>query len=159
MPVIIENDVNAAVLGYGKNIDGAPIIVGIYFPEYFGPGAGIMIDGKILKGAHGYAGEITLSPLGIDWLSINYKNPQEIGSAIYRLICVFYGILNPNYVVLYGDFFSDAMKETIEREIAAQTIKNTFPAIIYQSNLDSDINTGLISQAISVYQSGEYTKL
>lgn len=35
-----------------------------------------MIDGKILKGASGYAGKVALLPLGIDWLSIDYNNPQ-----------------------------------------------------------------------------------
>jgi hypothetical protein len=154
LPVVIENDVNAAVFGYGRNIEAVSVIVGIYFPKYFGPGAGIMIDGNILKGSCGYAGEVTLLPLGIDWLSINYEEPQEVGPEIFRLISIFCGIVNPNNVVLYGDFFTDALKEAIDQEIPTQAIRNIFPSIIYQSDLDSDIIAGLIAQAVSAYQSG-----
>lgn len=154
LPVSVENDVNVAVFGYGRNIEAVPVIVGIYFPKCFGPGSGIMIDGKILKGSCGYAGEISLLPLGIDWLSIDYEKPQEAGSAISRLISVFCGVVNPNHVVLYGDFFTDALKEAIKQEIPTQAIRDIFPSIIHQRDLDSDIIDGLIAQALSVYKSG-----
>ncbi len=154
LPVVIENDVNAAVFGYGRNLEAVSVIVGIYFPRYFGPGAGIVIDGKILKGSGGFAGEVTLLPLGIDWLSINYGKPQEVGLAISRLISIFCGIVNPGHIVLYGDFFTDALKEAIEQEIPTQAIRNIFPSIIYESDLDADIIAGLIAQAVSAYQSG-----
>ncbi|WP_367566280.1 ROK family protein [Lacrimispora sp.] len=154
LPVIIENDVNAAVSGYGKNAETDSVIVGIYFPKYFGPGAGIIIDGKVLKGACGFAGEVSLSPLGIDWLSMDYEKPREVGLAISRLISVFCGIINPEHVVLYGDFFTESVKETIREEISTETLRNVFPTIIYQDDLDFDIITGLITQAVSAYQLG-----
>lgn len=154
LPVIIENDVNAAVSGYGKNVETDSAIVGIYFPRYFGPGAGIIIDGKVLKGACGFAGEISLSPIDIDWLSMDYEKPREIGYAISRLISIFCGIINPKHVVLYGDFFTESVKEMIMEGIPTEDIRNIFPTIIYQNDLDFDIITGLITQAVSVYQSG-----
>ncbi len=154
LPVIIENDVNAAVFGYGRSLEAVSVIVGIYFPRYFGPGAGIMIDGKILKGSGGYAGEVVLLPLGIDWLSINYENPQEAGSAISGLISIFCGIVNPDHVVLYGDFFTDALKAAIEREIPTPAVRNIFPSIVYQRDLDSDIIAGLTARAVAAYRSG-----
>ena len=57
-------------------------------------------------------------------------------------------------MVLYGDFFTEAVKEMIMQEIPTEALRNIFPAIIYQSDLDSDIITGLITQAISAYQFG-----
>lgn len=153
LPVVIENDVNAAVFGYSRNVE-VSVIAGIYFPKRFGPGAGIVIDGKILKGACGFAGEVTLLPLGIDWLSIDYEKPQEAGPAISRLISVFCGIINPGHVVLYGDFFTDAFQKTLEREIPTQAIREIFPSVIYRRDLNSDITAGLIAQAVSAYQSG-----
>lgn len=154
LPVIIENDVNAAVFGYSRYMEAVSVIAGIYFPKSFGPGAGIVIDGKVLKGSCGFAGEISLLPMGIDWLSINYENPQEVGSAISSLISVFCGILNPGQIVLYGDFFTDTLKKAIEQEIPSQAIRNIFPAINYESDLDTDITAGLIAQALSAYQAG-----
>jgi hypothetical protein len=154
IPVLIENDVNAAVFGYGRNKKSMSVIVGIYFPKNFGPGSGIMIDGKILKGASGFAGEVNLLPLGIDWMSLNYDNPQEIGSAITKLISVFEGTINPNHVVLYGDFFTDSTKEAIGQEISSKDMQDIFPTIDYQSDLNADIITGSITQAVAAYQTG-----
>ena len=159
--MVIENDVNAAVFGYGRKMKLASIIVGIYFSKYFGPGAGIMINGKILKGAHGYAGEVALLSLGIDWLLINYKDPQEVGPTISRLISVFCCIVNLNHIVLYGDFFTDAVKEAIEQEIPTKAIRNISPSITYRNDLNSDVVAGLIVQAVTAYQSvtlGKKTK-
>lgn len=154
LSVVIENDVNAAVLGYGRNTKAVSVLVGIYFPRVFGPGAGVVIDNKILKGFCGYAGEISLLPIGIDWLSINYENSQEVGAAISRLISIFCGIVNPEHIVLYGDFFTDALKEVIIQEIPAQAIRNIFPTLDYTGDLDSDIILGLFELALSAYQSG-----
>ncbi len=154
LPVIIENDVNAAVSGYGKNAETDSAIVGIYFPRYFSPGAGIIIDSKVVKGFCGFAGEISLSPIGVDWLSVDYEKPQEVGLAISRLISVFCGILNPRHVVLYGDFFTEAVKKMIMEGIPTEALRNIFPHIIYKDDLEFDIMTGLMTQAVSVYQSG-----
>lgn len=156
LPVRIENDVNAAVFGYGKNVEPASILVGIYFPRYFNPGAGMLIDGKVLKGAGGCAGEVALLPLGIDWLSMDYENAQEVGPAITRLIGVVCGIVNPHRVVLYGDFFTDAVKKAIQEAIPAQAARDLFPPIAYQNDLNADIIAGLIAQAVSAYRSGVY---
>ena len=153
LPALVENDVNAAVFGYSRHIGPASAIVGVYFPRSF-PGAGIVIDGKILKGADGYAGEVALMPLGIDWLTMDFDDPQQVGPAIARMLCMLCSILNPNHVVLYGDFFTDALQGTIRQTIQTQAVRNIFPILNYQSDLDADISTGLIAQAISVYRTG-----
>lgn len=58
LPVIVDNDANCftlaeAVLGVGK---GQPIVVGITFGT--GVGGGIVLNGKIYHGHHGFAAEI-----------------------------------------------------------------------------------------------------
>lgn len=64
--VNIENDVNLAALGelwkgHGRNIDNfAYLWIGT------GVGLGLVIDGRLHRGAHGLAGEIGHLPIGID---------------------------------------------------------------------------------------------
>lgn len=58
LPVTFENDANCfalaeATLGAGK---GKPVVVGVTLGT--GVGGGIILDGKIFSGAHGYAAEI-----------------------------------------------------------------------------------------------------
>ena len=65
-PVFIENDVNAAALGEswrgaGRGLDSlAFIAVGT------GIGVGIVIDGRVYRGAHFAAGEVNSLPSGVD---------------------------------------------------------------------------------------------
>lgn len=153
LPVIVENDVNAAVYGYSRRIEPTSVIAGIYFPRSF-PGAGIMVDGKIVKGADGYAGEVAQMPLGIDWPSVDYDNPQEIGPAVARMLCIICSVLNPNHLVVYGDFFTGAVQETIYQIMQKQLIRNVLPFISYESDLNADICSGLIARATSVYRRG-----
>lgn len=154
MPVIVENDVNAAVYGYSDRAGQPCVLAGIYFPRYFAPGSGIMIDGKILKGAGGYAGEVALLPLGIDWVSVDYHNPKEIGPAILKLVSTVCAIVNPAHVVLYGDFFTDGLREAIRRAIPAFAEKEIFPSLSFSDALETDILSGLTAQAIAVYRNG-----
>jgi glucokinase-like ROK family protein len=58
LPVYIENEANLAALGeyyFGsaRNVDNF-----IYLSSGIGLGGGIMVDGKLFRGGHGYAGEI-----------------------------------------------------------------------------------------------------
>lgn len=150
--VTVENDVNVAVLGYARTKKETSAIAGIYFPKAFPPGAGILIDGKILKGSRGYAGELESLPLHIDWLSIDYESSLETLPVISSLISIFCAIINPGSIILYGDFFTPALKEAIKQNICHKYRKNVIPSIIYQEDLDSDIMAGLITQAVSAYQ-------
>lgn len=157
LPVIVENDVNAAVQGHCRDRETPSVTVGIYFPQTFPPGAGIMVNGSILKGARGYAGEVALLELGIDWLAVDYGNPAEIGSAITRLIGMLSGILNPDQVVLYGDFLSLPVQESIRQEIPALAVRDIFPSLTYTSDLNTDIIAGLMKLGVSAYQQGKTT--
>jgi predicted NBD/HSP70 family sugar kinase len=66
VPVALENDGNCAALGEGRAgaaigvADFAVIVIGT------GIGSGIVAGGRLLRGAHGGAGEIAFMPLGSD---------------------------------------------------------------------------------------------
>ncbi len=65
-PVYIENDVNLAAkgeqrFGQGKSIDNF-----VFIALGTGIGMGIVNDGRILRGAHGAAGEVSTLPVGTD---------------------------------------------------------------------------------------------
>ncbi|WMJ86830.1 ROK family transcriptional regulator [Anaerocolumna sp. MB42-C2] len=153
LPVIIENDINAAVAGYGRTLGTFPAIVGIYFPRRYPPGAGLLINGRVFKGTSGYAGEINLMPLNIDWLTVNYCNKKEIAPAISKLICAITSVIDPHRIILYGDFFSDELQKEINMSVSKQVVRNIIPSIIYRAELEADITSGLILQALSLYES------
>lgn len=63
-PTIVENDVNLGVIG--EHWQGAGAATMAYLAIGTGVGAGLLIDGKLVRGARGAAGEISYLPLGGD---------------------------------------------------------------------------------------------
>ncbi|MDQ0455864.1 ROK family transcriptional regulator [Rhizobium paknamense] len=64
--VIVENDINAAMVGESWKGCSAGIENGAFISLGTGIGLGMMINGKLMKGAHGAAGEISYLPFGAD---------------------------------------------------------------------------------------------
>jgi len=68
VPIYIENDVNLSALGE-KNLGCGKEYTDIVFIEIsYGIGAGIIIDNHLIRGAHGYAGEIGCAITDVDSL-------------------------------------------------------------------------------------------
>lgn len=104
LPVMIENDVNAAVVGYctrdaefGENM----CVTGIYFPGRYPPGMGIYVDGRLIKGKHGMAGEIKFLPLELDWKVMGMAAEQEFIEAVCKILQIVNAVLAPNQIILY----------------------------------------------------------
>lgn len=58
LPILIENDINAATFGFSKLIGTHDIVAGIYFLENYAPGSGLVIKDAIFRGANGLSGEL-----------------------------------------------------------------------------------------------------
>ena len=106
LPVLLENDVNAALQGYLA--DETPprhseerIVLGLYFPDKYPPGLAISIGGRTIRGRKGMAGEIKYLPLGIDW------NSPLVGDVFEETVCrlahTVCAVLAPDRIVLYGE--------------------------------------------------------
>lgn len=74
-PVVVENDVNLAALGESRR--GRAVARNLVFIAVgTGVGMGVIADGRLLRGAHGGAGELGLMPLGPDEIA---PDPDELG--------------------------------------------------------------------------------
>jgi predicted NBD/HSP70 family sugar kinase len=60
--IVIENDINLAALGEQKHGVGQQVENFVYMSVGTGIGLGIVADGKLHRGAHGFAGEIAVLP-------------------------------------------------------------------------------------------------
>lgn len=115
LPVVVENDMNAAVLGFHHNMgnDDHHSLVYLYSGQN-GPGAGLMINGDVVRGRTFFAGEISFVP---QYDNRNFRQAMEnesmldIGSnssddqidAISRLVASLVAIINPHTVILCKD--------------------------------------------------------
>lgn len=113
LPVVMENDINAIAIGFGRCYERE-------FPQarhedtnmaylYFEPGcvgAGFLAGGQILRGCRNFAGELGLVPLaGGRLLEEQMAGDMDDAAYIDTLIQVVgwvCGILNPEYIALGG---------------------------------------------------------
>jgi predicted NBD/HSP70 family sugar kinase len=156
LPVVFENDVNSAVLGYcGRHeLSGDSGIVYIYFPRNYPPGAGILINGKLIRGWKNYAGELKWLPLGA-----RPKIPRYDGGRIVsRIIQSVSAVLNPEKIILAGDLFNPPRKEArwidpirrIKKDCAS-VLGASCPDILVSGEFTLDFERGIIGQTLSLF--------
>ncbi|ASA20787.1 ROK family protein [Paenibacillus donghaensis] len=103
LPVVLENDVNAAVSGYchHKQTAEEQCILGIYFPEKYPPGVGIYLNEGIVKGKNGMAGEIKFLPLNVDWYRA--MTAEVFIETVCTIVQTLSAVLAPDQIVIYRE--------------------------------------------------------
>jgi predicted NBD/HSP70 family sugar kinase len=115
IPVEIENDMNAAVLGFhdSKGKKKNESLVYLYSGQN-GPGAGIMVNGTVVRGSTNFSGEVSFVPQ-YDDKNFQQALGNEAGTkkaligeeheidAISRLVASFVAIINPHMIIFCDD--------------------------------------------------------
>lgn len=155
LPVLFENDVNAACVGYCKRnrIVAEAAVVYLYFPQKYPPGGGIYINGKLYKGNSHYAGEVALLPLDVDWRSPElYITFERICDAVAKVIVSTSSLLNPHRVVLYGEFFTTDHLTVIQQKCAVLLPANSIPAVGLAHDFTLDYQEGMIEETLALLE-------
>ncbi len=145
IPVIFENDVNAAVAGYCKNSGKKSLssVIYIYFPKKYPPGAGIYLDNRLYKGFNGTAGEIKYIPIGVDWNNMDYSLNENIINSAGKLLTAVSAMFNPQEIIICGDFFTEKILKEIKK-ICRNSLKEVFvPEISLSKNFIYDFEKGI----------------
>ncbi|ULO09995.1 ROK family protein [Paenibacillus sp. 19GGS1-52] len=154
-PVVMENDVNAAVIGFCRRTQVAvdASIVYLYFPEKFPPGAGIYLNGKLYRGRRSFAGEIANIPLGIAWGEAALLDSSELLSeAIAKLTVTICSVLNPDAVVLYGSFLTMDHIHELTQRCSTQLPASAMPKLLLSEDFAADYREGMIVQTLSTLE-------
>jgi Transcriptional regulator/sugar kinase len=152
-PVVVENDMNAAVLGYYKNSghQNNPSLAYLYFGQN-GPGAGIMINGDVVRGSSFFSGEVSFVPQ-YDHSNFHQAMKRQDGDsrldAISRLVASFTAILNPHTIIFNHAEVSPSMLEQISERSADYIPKEHLP-LLTASDLKKDYLNGLQSLGLDL---------
>jgi predicted NBD/HSP70 family sugar kinase len=165
IPVVIENDMNAAVLGYhnSKGVRKDKSLVYIY-SGHNGPGAGIMVNGVVVRGSTNFSGEVSFVPqydhqnFGQALQNESRTKKAFIGEdyeidAISRLVASFVAIINP-YTIIFCD---DEVNANILDQIVDQSSKYIPPEHLPElilSDWKQDYLLGLQSLGLDLMISG-----
>jgi len=155
MPVIMENDVNAAVVGYCEqnHIRSDEAVAYIYFPDRFPPGAGIFINGHLFKGRRNYAGEIGHIPAGTPWGDAAFiATAERVDQAIVQLISTICAVINPDRVVLHASFLHQADRNRIAEVCRAELPVSAVPEVIVSEDFTADYLAGMVARTLSTLE-------
>lgn len=165
LPVIMENDLNAIVVGFANNhlkedgFSSANFLNMIYINFMTtGIGSGIIANGMLIRGFSNYAGEISFLQLGngdtlFDAVMREHTNEEyanAIAIAIGNLSC----IVNPEYVVIGGDAFEEDNLDLINEYCSENIPENVRPKIIHADDYREDYIAGIMHLTIEEMNSG-----
>ena len=115
LETMIVNDANASTFGAALELnENQNISVGVYFPNNFGAGVGIVINNHLINGASGLAGEIQYSTVDTK-IDISQQIIQHVQNII--------SFLDPNLIIVYAENLqlsslqTDRIKQTIQRNL------------------------------------------
>jgi hypothetical protein len=149
MNVVVENDMNLIAYGFYQNNEypEATSIAAVSFYMDNLPGAGIIVDGKIIKGSTNFAGEVTCLPFGctIEELAELLHSDVKKIQIIVKTICSLAVIINPEAVVLTGGVLGASMLEDIYTECSKIISARHIPKLSFIESADEYYLFGLIS--------------
>lgn len=112
IPVVLENDLNSILLGFSIDYINANTskdlnIAYINFTT-LGAGAGIMVNGNLVRGKDNFAGEVGFLPIGesyVNELLFKNLNDESYCSLVVTILKIIDCIINPKVIVLGGNDF------------------------------------------------------
>ncbi|MCM2676248.1 ROK family protein [Alkalicoccobacillus plakortidis] len=148
LPVLIENDVNAAVSGYSALEDKgeSDCVIGIYFPDKYPPGVGIHLNGTVVKGKNGMAGEIKFLPLDVNWNG--HWDPSEFMKVTCHVIQTLNAVLAPDKIVFYQNVVPDELWCASWSTYQTQHEMASVPQVILSRSFSIDFYEGIKALAL-----------
>lgn len=154
IPVVVENDMNAAVLGYYKalrNTDNQSLIY-LYFGKN-GPGAGVLINGDVVRGRSFFSGEVSFVPQYDEQNFLQALENREHGKkeaylddqaidAISRLVASFVAIINPHRIIFCHGEVNETLLDKIKKRSSMYVPRQHLPELT-ESNWKQDYLLGL----------------
>ncbi|MEK5236604.1 ROK family protein [Paenibacillus sp. FSL L8-0470] len=147
--IIIENDMNLTVYGLYQKLfpdEENPFAV-MTFPKNHYPGAGFMVNGRLLNGSSFFSGEVSYLPYGIsreEQLTLVQGAGDLSPLAVHALVSII-TIINPATIVLTGDNMSPVMLDALRSGCLKIIPPEHMPVLIIQNNTRQEYMTGLIT--------------
>ena len=143
IPVIVENDINAAISGYcaQQQAEQNSCALGIYFPFKYPPGMGIHLNGNVVKGKNGMAGEIKFLPFKLDWLQP--MEHDDFLQAVCLIIQTVNAVLAPDKIVIYQDRVEPGVWQSAWKAYQQEHVMPSYPEVVQHMTFQEDFAAGM----------------
>lgn len=142
--IVIINDVNAAAVGYYASQNEYQSLAMLFQPINRMAGAGIIINGQLIKGFGGLAGEVQLLPLHLsdDFLQLS-NTPEGTLEVVVKQVLSIISVVSPEEIVIYSDLIFDSkdVEDEIKKCLSRFNFTH-FPRFVKIENLSEYILLG-----------------
>ncbi|MEK3878991.1 ROK family protein [Paenibacillus sp. FSL M7-0420] len=147
--IIIENDMNLTVYGLYQKLllDEESHFAVLTFPKNHYPGAGFMVNGRLLNGNSFFSGEVSYLPYGIpreEQLRLLQGAGDPSKLAVHALVSII-SIINPSTIVITGDNILPEMLEDLRSGCLDIIPPEHMPELIIQRDTRQEYMSGLIT--------------
>ena len=156
IPVVMENDLNATAIGFGRcyakefpRESPERANMAYLHLEKTCVSAGFIVGGRIVRGFRNFAGELGLIPMEDgrildEWL-MSALDDKDYTDLMIRIISWICGILNPQYVVLGGPDLRTDCIGPISDGFSTLLPKHMTAEILYSADMWHDYHDGMAS--------------
>lgn len=149
LEVTVENDVNLIAYGFyqKQKYEEDKTIAVVIFPRDNCSGAGIMVDGHIVRGNTNFAGEVSYLPFDIsrDEQIRQLNLVEEVSPLMIKTIVSIIAVINPETIVITGNLVQLDMLNQFYHGCEAIIPHAHMPQIVIEENMQGDYMHGLIS--------------
>lgn len=139
LPVVVENDLNAIALGYLRSARASGYrphsLVYLHFNSGSCIGSGLVLEGKVFRGAANYAGELGYLPMGggriLDELMLAADADGPFVEAIVSTLRIVNCVVNPALLVVGGRGFRFDLGDDISRSFRAAVPEGVRPSLVF----------------------------
>ncbi|MCM3628444.1 ROK family protein [Paenibacillus glycanilyticus] len=148
LPVTIENDMNMTVYGFYhlQNFEEDKTFAVVTFPKNHFPGAGFIVDGRILSGNTTFGGEVSYLPFGVsreEQLRQLHTEEGFIRLAVMTLASII-AVINPVAIAITGELPRESQLDDLYSGCLKDIPKEHMPQLIIQNNIQREYMTGLV---------------
>lgn len=144
LEVVVENDVNMIAYGYYRlhlgEVDSVAVVM---VPRGNGPGTGVVIDGRILSGHSGFAGEVHYLPHNYNPLFQSSRDEGTFITALARLLATIVALVNPQRIVLTGELVNKGMMPELAARCGEAIPAEHQPELVFRQDCSSEYLEGL----------------
>jgi len=168
IPIYVENDMNLVALGSVETATGQKFTDIVFMSIGEGIGAGIVIDGKIVRGYSRFAGEISFIS---DPYSENNKNEtfesllcnagsiNEQARLISRMVVSIICLINPHIISFGSTLATEELLTHLRRECEKHLPVWTLPSFQLTDDLSKAYDRGLMASIRGVLAEIDFAKV
>jgi len=152
MSVTIENDMNMTVYGFYhlQNFEEEKTFAVVTFPRNHFPGAGFIVDGRIISGNTKFGGEVSFLPFGLsreEQLRQLHAEDGFVRLAAHTLASII-AIINPVTIAITGELPRENQLDELYRRCLKDIPEEHMPQLFIQNDTHKEYMTGLATATL-----------